>query len=361
MKGFLRNLLPRKDICTAVDLGTSAIKVAEVRLQDGRPRIAALGAVPTPPDFAAGNLDSEEVAAALREALEISGAEGRDCVTGITGQKVITRHIRMPVIPEKELAKAVRWEAEKFIPVSLEESTIKYVKLAEELSDGEARSHLLLIAVPTELTYRYFDLFKRAGMHLAAIDLYPLAIFRAYNSLVNSSIGSETVAVVHFGANTSQFVLHRESRLLYNRTMPVGGNLITEMLARNLGVEYAEAEKVKLAGAGPEVLDEVAAAAGTMRGQVDLALQEGSGDLVREIIRSLEFYRSQEKALPVDKIIVSGGVSKMRGIVSVLEKELDLPVAVGSLGSPVDDDLGTDVIDNVYAAAVGLALREVDF
>jgi len=359
MKKFWHGLLPKEDLCTAVDIGSTEIRVAEVAIEDEQPVVTALGSFPTPPEFLAGNFKSDTLVFALKQAVEYAGAKGRDCVAAITGQKVITRHVSVPVMPDRELEKAVRWEAEKFIPIPLDQSIVRHVNLGEVDSGDGKQLRLLLVAVPTELTYEYYDLFKLAGLHLAVIDVPCFALFRAYNRLVNESIGGETMAVVHFGAATSHFVLLKDDQLLYSRTMPVGGNHLTEVLARGLGMNFDEAEKLKLEYSGKVNLDEAAVTADPVQFRVGSSLQDGIGELAREIGRSLEFYHSQEFSLPVEKVIISGGPCKTEALVQFLEQEIDLPVSVGSLVLPLDECTGLSAIDNDYAVAAGLALRGV--
>jgi len=157
LKRFWRGFFAQKEGYVGIDVGAAHIKTTSVRISAGRPSVAALHAVPTPPGVFAGGFDGEVLAGALRQVAAECGLEGREVVSSVWGDKVITRHVNVPVMPDKELKKAVRWEAEKFIPVPVSDMIVRHVKLGEVEEAGAKQLHLLLAAVSTDLVYQYHE------------------------------------------------------------------------------------------------------------------------------------------------------------------------------------------------------------
>ena len=53
-----------------------------------------------------------------------------------------------------------------------------------------------------------------------------------------------------------------------------------------------------------------------------------TGEILREIQRSFEFYRSATGSENIDRIVLGGGCSKMKGIDQFLSEKINIPVEV---------------------------------
>gem|GEM_PF-380943 len=362
-KGFfsselLRKLAPKKTRFAAVDIGSREIKVVEVSTAGGDPEVTAFGRIPTPPGALDGPVDEEALVNALNEVLLTSGIQLNEVITTISGDRVITRHIMIPLMPEKELKAAVRFETEKFIPIPVQELTIRYLKLGQVVSDGVKYLYLLLAAVPTTFIYKYYGLFARAGLIVAAIDLQSLSLWRVFCGLQTHSAG--TVGLLDIGASTTQFLVVRDRALQFTRSLPVGGNLLTSSLAEHYGFEFEEAQRVKETE-GLLSTEEAAATASPAAMQIDFSLRYGLSGLVREIRRSIDYYMSQENATAIERFIISGGTSKLKGFRDFFAEAMDVPVDFGdpSLSGQPGDETEAAPFDPAFAVVLGTALREV--
>lgn len=343
-------------VCTGVDTGTRRIKVVRVKKGEHGPVVISRASSPTPPGgLQDGGLARPEMVAALSRALQEAGVQegGRDLVATIGGGRVITRSILMPLMPGAELEAAVKWEAERHIPLPVSQLIVRHVCLGEVEVEGTVQTHVLLAAVPRNLVHEYCALFREADRGLLAIDLQPLALWRVFFGLNRKEAVPGTVAVLDLGAASTELAVVRNGRLGYTRALPRGGNALTEALASGLGVDFATAELMKEAGE-PGGLTEAAA---TGEAGPAFPFHHGTSELLREIRHSIEWYQSREYGHPVERVTVSGGGSKLRGLIDYLAGQLGLPVEVGRF-PPVLEDAGADT-DPAFAVAVGLALREV--
>lgn len=359
MKNWYRLLAGRPTATVGVDIGAREIKVAKVKKSGTVPEVVAVGRFPTPPDAIANGIDGERLAPALKKAVESTGAKVEDVTAAAGGDKVIIRNIRLPVMPEKEVESAVRWEAEKHIPVPLGELVLRHATLGEVTADGVRQLQVLLAAIPLKTAYEYYNLFQQAGLKLVAIDLQTFALWRVFAGSQKPP-PSGTVAVIDIGSAVSQFVVLRDGKIELTRTMTVGGDTVTEAFARAYGVDFAEAERIKTEEGGIAIAaGEVAAAVEPAALKINAALGEGLSEIVRGIRQSLSWYSSQNREQPVERIILCGGGAKLKGLTAFLTEELGLPVDLGHPGIRMHTANPEEEYDPSLAVAIGLALREV--
>jgi len=355
---YRRLALPRVSLA-GVDIGTREIRVAQVKLAGTVPEVVAIGRFPTPPGVFTNGIRSEQLAVALKQAVGSAGTQIEDVVTAIAGDKVIMRHIRLPVMPEKEVEAAIRWEAERHIPVPVEELVLRHVVLGEVAGEEARQLHVLLVGAPLKTVHDYYNLFQQAGLRLVAVDLQAFALWRVFAGSYKTP-PSGTVAIMNIGATATQFVVMREGQIELVRNIMVGGDAVTEALANTYGVDFTVAQRMKEEeGEILVALEEVAATTEPAKVQIDFAIRAGMGDLVREIRRSLSYYQSQNREAPVDRIILCGGGAKLKGIAAFLTEELGVPADMGLPGVRVQTGKPGEGYDPSLAVAIGLALREV--
>lgn len=409
LKRFWRGFFAKKEGYIGIDVGAAHIKTTAVRISEGRPSIAALHATPTPPGVFAGEFDGEALAGALRQVAAECGLEGREVVSSVWGDKVITRHVSIPFMPDKELEKAVRWEAEKFIPVPVSDMIIRHVKLGEVEEAGVKQVHLLLAAVSTDLVYQYHAAFEQANLKLTALDLQSFALWRVFNGEsglfspaydAESLAENEAYAVVDIGKQKTHFVIIRDAKFKYTRTFPVGISLQTgapagtgekDIYTASRDVPAAVVHEAASAGARDANVPHGAGAAALFNDE----FRSGLGELTRELQRSLDFYKTRDRGFPARRLIITGGGAKLQGLAQFLTGELGIPVQVGIVkcaleasgdvsppptqpgakndepaqpgetgqsgesGEPGKPGSHTAGIDPAFAVSLGLALREI--
>lgn len=283
-----------------VDLGAARIKV--VVINGGR--LVAKGAVPTP----AGGWDNiTEMIAALAEAVQETGWQGRKAVSAISGERVVARYLRLPRMPEKDLRAGLKYEAERYLPVGTQDMVMDFAILDQEPAGQSGQMPVLLAAAPREQVIQYYHLFQEAGLELEALDLIPTALCRTLGAL-----GEEKESIIlDLGERWSQVVLARGGQLLFSRAVRIGyrelsGNTFSPGLNRVI-------------------------------------------DLLQEVRRSVDFYRSQGgSGFNSARLWLAGGGAYLEGIKDYFSLELNLPAEVASPFS-----LGPE-----FAVAAGLALKE---
>jgi len=370
MKNFFQQLLPKKSHFMGIDIGTCQIKAAEVKIIDGVPEVVALRQRLSPPGVWTEEFDEESLVQALKE---VADPKLKEVITCIGGEKVISRLVRLPRMSEKEQEAAIKFEIEKFVPLPVDQLIIKHVELERpagrtgkrrsrrflkttgkenqgetaETGGNQAESQdVLLLAVPAATIYQYYGIFSRAGLVAAVVDLQAFALWRLFGRTVQG-----TAAIADIGAKTSHLLIVKDGLIKFVRLLPVGGDILTSYLSEAYGVDFSEAR---------QMIEEAAVAADSAENnpgtrQISDVLHEGLPVIVRELHRSLEFFSAHEK-LSVERLILSGGASKLRGFPDYLQNALEIPV---EMGFPAIEFAAGLTFDPAFSVAIGLALREV--
>jgi type IV pilus assembly protein PilM len=345
VKNFLYRLLPRKNHFVGIDIGSHEIKMAAVKATKSGLQIAALNRCPSPSGLASGEFDEEDLVQALRH---LVGPDTVEAITCLEGEQAACRVLRLPLMNDQELAETAAVEMEKHLPLPEDQLINRYVRLDDPDPDDH-NQRILLISVPNATVCRYFSIFSRAGLVLTAVDMQSLSLWRLLGRRE-----PDTIALLDLGARFSQLVIGRDGVIFFTRVLPTGGELLTLSIRDSCGVSYENAGLLK------EAADLSKAASGNIDLKADAPLRQGLAEIVREVGRSLEFFRKQE-GFPVGKLIITGGTARLRGLAQYLQGRLGLPVEVAktSLGDLDPGNADRLTIDPVFAVALGLALREV--
>lgn len=333
-----------------LDLGTRAVRVADVEAGP-RPVLRTFGQVDLPPGaIRAGEVvDPDAVADAIRRLWRETGLRQRTARVGVASDRVVVRTIELPDVPDAELAGALRFEAQNYVPFPVDETVLDFHVLERGTGpDGEPVARILLAAAHREMVGNLLGAVKAAGITVSGVDLLPLALIRALRPE-----GQETGAangIVSVGAGVTTVVVHEAGVPRLVRIVAAGGDTVTEAVSRELGLtaEAAEAAKREPGGSG----DTGARA----------AVEAGLAGITGPIHGSLDYYLNQTEAAPLERVLLTGGGSLTAGLAESLASSLGLPVDqarprealdVGDIG--VAEDQLPD-LDPFLPAAVGLAL-----
>lgn len=352
---LFKRFLPRKTDYLAVDVGNGQTKIVHIDASGENPLVISMHKVNTPKGFFETQ-DDGKIIEFLSDSFGEAGINGKEVIASITGDKVITRYVRVPRMPDKELNKVIQFEAEKSIPIPINDLTLRYLKLGTVEVDGQQNYNLLLVAAPSELVLRYYDIFSRAGVKITILDHQLIALWRVCFGINEPEPGVS--AVIDIGAAYTNLVVGKDRTILFSRTLPVGGDMLTNSMAETYGMEFDEAQKYKEEKGKILTAEEAAAVFNPEDMQIDFSLRDGLSGLTREIRRSLEYYNSQPGVVPVERLVFSGGTSKLQGFITFIADALELPANLIKYPVTVlEEDDGASMLDPSFAIAVGLALR----
>jgi type IV pilus assembly protein PilM len=338
----------------SVDIGSSAIKIVEVRSGAGSLRVLAAGSLPMPSSAIQNNMVSDPAAVAevLRALLESKGIRGRKAITAIPGPAVIIKRVTLPSQTAQELENTILVEAGNFIPEDLENVNLDY-QITDYIEDGK-RMDVLLVAAKKDIVSSYAETVRAAGLMPVVVDVDYFALENMFE-LNYEPPPNQVIALVNVGARYSSINILRNGRSTFTGDVPVGGRDITDALVRDLGVEVEVAERLK---AGETV-------AGVDAEQVAVAMGPAADTLIDEIHHALSFFWTAATDETINEVYLSGGAARMPELGERLSQRIEVPVAVADplarvTLSPTLEASGLRQQGPDFAVAMGLAVRRPD-
>lgn len=338
-----------------LDIGSTHVRAAEMAIGSDLPTVLRAAQVPLPPGAVElGEVRQPEIVSdALKELWSRGGFKSREVLLGAGNQRIVVREVTLPFLPEKELRASLGFQVQEFIPMPVDEAVLDYDPIAEFDQDGRQMIQILLVAAQRAMVDLIVQAATAARLEPVGLDLIPFALVRAVGSgdagMDLESTGDE--AVIDIGAHVTNICVHARQVVRFVRILPSGGRDITLAIARGLGIEDEEAEKLKR---GEEVQGLDVAEAKR------LAISRAAG-FVDEIRSSLEFYTAQAQAARVGRVLITGGGSKLDGLLELLRERIPVSVERGQVFLRVKSqlDLQPEALaeaEPVLAAAVGLGI-----
>ncbi len=235
-----------------VDLGTRTIKIVELRRQ-GQDIVLASDPVilPTPDGAVDGGqvIDSNEVAAALRDALRQHRMGTRKVITAVAGDPmVIVRVAEMARLTGRDLEDAVKFEIGRHSQFPIEELYYDYAIIEDPDAPPDAENmEVLLAAAHEEVVNSTVKAIMDARLQPVGVDVQPLAIARSALLTVGPGGVSQTIAAVHIGETSTVIVMIRKGEPNFVRFLPNAGQTLTDAIIKAGITDSATAERVKKA------------------------------------------------------------------------------------------------------------------
>ncbi len=328
---FFRKLFAKAPDQGAVDIGSSYVKLAVVeKKKSGPPELLYFAVEPTPPGTIKDGsiLDAQSLGDTIAGLLRTNNIQAQKfkLVSAVAGQQVVIRPIPMTKMEPKEVMQAIRFEAERYLPYPVADATVSGTILEEDTGDGRTME-VLLVAVPNEIVEAAREVIKMADVEPSGITLEPLALQKSLKFCLDETAVSGTVALVNVGASFSSINIFSSDRLRHNRTISIAGNSFTKAIGQNLNVSFDEAEKIKLEKGEIRVdggADDLQPSTQKIFSLVEPVLKE----LVTEVQRSIDYYRSRYKDGSIDLVVLSGGTAAFKNIDAYLSKEFGVKCMV---------------------------------
>ncbi len=257
--------------------------------------------------------------------------------------------VHLPIIKYDEIRGALELELEEHIPLKVDEALFDY-EIEKEVSTG---IHTNVSAVPRSLIDGYLEAFSGTGITPTSFEVEAQSVARA----IIPAGDKDSYMIVDFGKTRTGVTIVSNEMVQFTSTVSVGGSALTDVIAKNLGVSYEEAEKVKREKGITGVSD---------NDGLYLALVSTVSILRDNITKANVYWQTHDdygkKRLPVKKIYLCGGDSNLSGFVGYLSQGLNIQVElanvminVNSLDLYVPEIKFSDSLS--YATAIGLALR----
>jgi type IV pilus assembly protein PilM len=353
---FLDVLLGRKHPpVIGLDISSSGVKLVELgQTGSGEFILERFGAEPFEKGWIAdGQIEKfDEVADAVRKVVQKSGTRTKQVVMAMPQSAVITKKIMLPAgLRDEEMELQVESEANQYIPFSLDEVSLDFCVIGPSpTSAGDVE--VLIAASRKDRVQDREGLAEAAGLKPIVLDVEShasrLAMSRIIGSLPNEGRDA-LVALFEIGADTTSLKVLRDGELLYDRDQAFGGAQLTQLISRQYGFSFEEAEAKKLSGDLPDDYE-----SGILVPFVD--------SLSQEIGRALQYFFTSTPHHKVHYVMMAGGTATLPGL---KDRVTDLTGFASMVVNPFEGmQLGSAVRESrvrreapSYLTACGLAMR----
>ncbi len=294
----------------------------------------------------------DEVANAVRRVVVKSGTKTKNVAMAMPQSAVITKKIMLPAgLRDEELEIQVESEANQYIPFSLDEVSLDFCVVGPSpTSVGDVE--VLIAASRKDRVQDRQGLAEAAGLKPMILDIEShasrLAMGRVIGSLPNEGRDA-LVALFEVGADTTSLKVLRDEEMLYDRDQAFGGAQLTQLISRQYGFSFEEAEQKKVAGELPEDYEST-------------LLTPFVDSLAQEIGRALQYFFTSTPHHKVHYVMLSGGTAALPGL---KERVTDLTGFASMVVNPFEGmRIGSGIREGKlrreapsYLTACGLAMR----
>jgi type IV pilus assembly protein PilM len=352
---MLKRGLGKKNL-VGLDIGSSSVKAVELQGKRDSLQLVSLGYENLQADSVVDGqiMELNNVSNVIANIFRDQQIKCDRVVAGVSGHSVIVKNIVVPQMTEDELMESIEWHAEEHIPFEIADVSLDF-----QITGTQADAlQVLLAACKRDKIANVKQAIQLAGKQPAVIDVDAFALQNCYEVNYQPAAG-QVIALLNIGASTMNINILNGTRSVFTRDVSVGGNQYTGLLQKELALTFDQAEAVKRGMPPPE---------GAESHSIEPILETVSDILAMEVQKTMDFYRAtaEDGDAAVQKILISGGGSKLPGFIEYLARRFEMPVEVFDPfrrikvdGKRFDPDYMREVVPEM-AVAVGLALRGVD-
>jgi type IV pilus assembly protein PilM len=342
-----------KSTTFGLDIGSGTLKAVWLDGADDKLSLLSCVVVPTPLHGLASEsmLDHEEMAQAIRQMLDEGKISVKSAHIALAENQVFTKVIEMPVLSEKELASAIKWEAEQYVPAALSTMTLDHLVLKNIQTDNGEKMLVLLVAAPTSLISRYQKVLEMAGLQVASVETDILSVVRS--STPNNA--KDTIFLVHIGSLTTSFAIMQQGIIIFTYSIPVGGLAVDRAIASDFGFSISQAEEYKKTYG---ISDQ------NLSGKIGKAIGPIISTIVLETKKAIAFYKERYHAqYPIHQLLLSGSTASLPGLTAYFANQCGIETVVADPFEQkhieqVPEEIAVNASE--FAIAVGLAMKEYE-
>ncbi|OGI29559.1 MAG: hypothetical protein A2288_03140 [Candidatus Moranbacteria bacterium RIFOXYA12_FULL_44_15] len=346
-----KKIINFEDRFFGLDLSDLSVKVFQMEKNGKVDKIRSFCSLDIPEGYIEDGrmINKEKVAEIIRDAVKKAGPEKintRKVICSIPESKAFLRIISVPKIEKKEAGEAIKWEIEANIPLSVDQVYFDW----QFLEEIEGKQNVLTVAVSREIIDDTVSVLEGAGLEVYGMEIESVASARSL--IAQNSPEEGNFLMVDLGEKKTSFIITEGNIPYFTSSIPFSSQGITDVISKSLGVEKKEAEKIKISQGIEHSFEN-----SSIFNSVKPLLENLSG----EIEKTVDFYKSMSgEKKDIQKIIMCGGGSNLKGMASYLTTRLSREVVIGDPWTNFDLGNNLPPINKEssirYSTAVGLAL-----
>ncbi|MFA7285544.1 MAG: type IV pilus assembly protein PilM [Candidatus Paceibacterota bacterium] len=349
-----------------IDIGTSSIKIVEIKKKGGKAMLETYGAIALGPYAGtelgtATNLSIEKVVEALKEVLQQSGTTTTSVALAVPIQSSLIFSMDLPAqIEQKEMSAIVSTEARKYIPVPMSEVTLDFFEIPKKemsfeeannpdfLKNIEAKKEVLVVAIQNDAITKLRSVVSGAGL---SASFFEVEIFSSVRSCFEHELS--LVLLIDVGASRTKLSFVEFGMVKNYHTIDRGGADITSSISKSLTIPFEKAEELK-----------------KEFGLYENQAEKNLGDIIK-IHTDYIFSETNNVLLryekkygrTISKVIFTGGGSLLKGLkeeaVNNFKAEVEIGRPFSKVGAPAFLEKVLETTGPEFGVAIGLALRKL--
>lgn len=337
-----------------LDIGVSTVKAVDISQNGQNFKLNACISTPTPPKgmFSEAIADEENMASVLKKAVESAGIESRRANIALPDNQVYTKVVEMPMLSDRELASAINYEAEQYIPIPLPNISLSWnvISRNSRLSD---KMLVLMVGAPTMIINKYQKILSLAGLAAESVETEILATIRALTAF-NSPSSNIPIMLVSVGPISTSLAIVIGQDLVFTYSIPVGGVALNRAIATDFGLSNNQAKQYE---------DTYGISRTPLGQRIGKATEPVMSSIVSEIKKAIIYFSQKFKDMRVEQIVISGSSAKLPGIDTYFANSIGIETLIANPWKFLNStNIPKEILDNApdYSTAVGLALRSYE-
>lgn len=307
-----------------VDLGTSAVKMAQMRREDQTLELLAAGSAPM--GQAEGQTFTQRldtIGQAIRGIMKTDAFKGKECVMSLPAECTFVHHVKIPKLQSDEIPKALAWELQGKLPFPPEQAVIRHIVAGDAFGEHEAKQEVIVVAAARSLLDACLTMARRCKLDVTGINIEPCALVECFERLFRRTAdASRTILYVDLGAASTQVAMSHGSRIVFARNLNIGGTRLDKVVAEGLGISPQQAHEMRKDLAqghcSPGAQDELYH-----------LLEPPIEGLCQELTLCLQYYDTVFRNQAVERVIFLGGGAYDKRLCQSIAKRLNLTAQIG--------------------------------
>ena len=244
------------------------------------------------------------------------------------------------------------------MPFPLDEVTWDYQVLE---AVGQTETSVVLVAIKSDVVTNLLGTVKSMHIEPSVIEHRPLGLYNCVS--FNKEIEHDQITVIiDIGARATDMTIEREGQPCWTRSARIGSGDITESIKKELNISFEEAERIKIEKGVVYLSDEDENSADEDSRRIWHAINPNISEIITELQRSVSYFHSQLEGGKIDRILLTGGGSKLRNFRSLIGQQLNAEVEMFDPFENIayeNEIPGGNEFKPELSVAVGLALRSL--
>lgn len=342
-----------------LDIGASTLKMGEfTSAAPGDLRLVNFAQATIQADPADDADRGPQITAELSKLIRDRAFKERRVAVSVSSQVVLTRFMKLPAADEAKIRQMVRYEAAQNVPFPIEEVIWDYQAVG---STEQPDLEVVLVAIKSDLIEGVNRCVEAAGLFVEVVDIAPLATYNAarFSYAFDEAEEARCTLMLDIGARTTNLIFIEPGKV-YTRSIPIAGNTITQNVAQEFEVPFAEADELKrrqgFVGLGGAYEDpELESSA-----RLSKIIRNVMTRLHAEVARSINFYKSQQNGKPPSRLLLCGGSAVLPYTEHFFKEKMEIEVEYFNPFKNVPFEVPSEELEKTahsMGEVVGLGLR----